>query len=174
MVKISIDKRFKFRFSVVLTAVSFVLIGVGFYQLSKIAITVKKSKVKVAEINRDLVLLDRIVEDRKQYGGDISKIKFTLPSEYYEVSFFSQQLERLAQNNNLILNIKIEQNKKEEKEPFDSIAYAVNLSGSYSNVSEFLSQLAKLPYHTSVDLVKMNLEEGELATDVKFRLFVEK
>jgi len=144
------------------------------YLLSKIANTVKMSKVKVAEINRDIALLDKIVEDRNQYSGDIKKVKFSFPASYDEVSFFTQQLERLAQSGGITLAISIDPGKKEEKEKYSSIMYSMKISGVYTQVSEFLTQIAKLPYHTSVDFLKMGAEGGSLVTNVKFRLFVEK
>ena len=174
MVKISIDSKLKFRLIILLTAVSFIAVGVGMLILSKTANTVKRSKVKVTEINRDIALLDKIIEDRKQYSGDIRKVKYSFPASYDEVSFFTQQLERLAQGNGLTILISIEQNKKEEKERYDSIMYSMKINGSYSAVSEFMTQIAKLPYHTSVDLVKMNTDSSGLVTNIKFRLFVEK
>lgn len=174
MVKISIDTKLKFRLIILLTAVSFIAVGVGMFFLSKTANTVKRSKIKVTEINRDIALLDKIIEDRKQYSGDIRKVEYSFPASYDEVSFFTQQIERLALGNGLTLAISIDQNKKEEKEQYDSILYSMRINGSYSAVAEFMTQIAKLPYHTSVDTLKINTEGGSLVASVKFRLFVEK
>jgi len=174
MVKISIDSKLKFRLIILSAIVSFIAVGVGMMFLSKIANTVKESKVKVAEINRDISLLDKIVEDRKQYGGDIKKVENSFPASYDEVSFFTEQLERLAQSGGITLQISIDKSKMEEKEQYASILYSFRISGGYTQTSEFLTQIAKLPYHTSVDVLKMGVESGSLVTNVKFRLFVEK
>ena len=89
------------------------LAGVAFalYTLSGIVTTIKKSKVSIAEINRDIALLNRITQDQRTYSDSIEKVKRTLPSQYYEVSYFIKQLERLAQDNGLTIEVVLEPKK---------------------------------------------------------------
>ncbi len=164
----------KFKLILISFFASFFAIVFSFYFLHEIVIKVRDSKIKIAEVKRDTALLDKISQEKKQYSNDIQKITSTLPSEYYEVSFFTTQLEQLAQNNNLILEINIDKSKKEEKGSFSSIEYALDIEGSYPSISEFLSQISKLSYHTSIDQLKIFSEEGILTANVKFKLFVEK
>lgn len=164
----------KYKLIVISLLSSFIAIGFGLYFLNKVASDVRGSKIKIAEINRDVDLLEKITKEEKQYEVDIQKVKSTLPSEYYEVSFFTTQLERLAQNNNLALNININKDKKKEKDSYESVTYSLEINGKYSSVSDFLSQMSKLPYHTSVDRLEIESGEGGPVTEVIFRLFVEK
>jgi Tfp pilus assembly protein PilO len=170
----NINPKNKFNLMVASLFFSFVAIGLCLNLLNGIVEKVKVSKIKVAEINRDIALLDKISEEKKQHENNIQKITNTLPSEYYEVSFFTTQIERLARNNNLILEISIDKSKKEERETYDSIAYALEIKGSYPLVSQFLSQMSRLPYHTIVERMNISNEEGELTTQITFKLFVEK
>lgn len=174
MVKIILDPKLKFKLAVLSLIASFAAVVFGLYSVSKIADTVVKSKVKVAETERDIILLDKLVEERKLYAGEIRKVKSSLPGKYYEISFFVTQLERLAQNNSLGMEIDIDPDKKDEKGSYSSIIFSLKFTGDYNRVSDFLSQMSKLTYHTSVDNIKMDFEGGEIATLVKLRLFVEK
>ena len=115
-----------------------------------------------------------MVEERKLYAGEIRKVKSSLPGKYYEISFFVTQLERLAQNYSLGMDIDIDPDKKDEKESYSSILFSLKFTGDYNRVSDFLTQMSKLTYHTSVDSIKMDFEGGEIKTLVKLRLFVEK
>jgi len=174
MVKILLDPKLKFKLAVLSLMVSFTAVVFGLFSVSKIANTVVKSKIKVAETERDIVLLDKLVEERKLYAGEIRKVKSSLPGKYYEISFFVTQLERLAQNNSLGMDIDIDPDKKDEKESYSSILFSLKFTGDYNRVSDFLTQMSKLTYHTSVDSIKMDFEGGEIKTLVKLRLFVEK
>lgn len=153
---------------------SFVGIAVSLYFLKSIAIKVKESKVKVAEINRDISLLDKISQEKAQYANDIEKIKDTLPSEYYQISFFTTELERLAQENGASLEINIDPKKGEETDTISSIKYVLEMDGSYTSISNFLSQLSRLPYHTNLDQMNLARKEGEPVGKITFKLFVQK
>ena len=170
----NIKPQIKYKLILISFFTSFIAIAISLYFLKGIVADVKNSKTKVAEINRDISLLDKILLEKKQYANDIQIVKTTLPSQYYEVSYFTTQLERLAQNNNLALEVGIDKSKKEEKGSYSSITYALDIKGNYPSVSEFLKQMSKLPYHTSVNKIQiLNGEEG-LTTKVIFRLYVEK
>ena len=164
----------KFRLIVTLLLCTFAGIAFSLNYLRNIAGKVRESKIKVAEINRDISLLDKIALEKNQYTTDIQKVKNTLPFEYYQVSFFTTQLERLAQNNSLNLEIDIEDKKTEETTTIDSVSYALEAKGSYSSVSNFLSQISKLPFHTSLERMEVAQKEGELITKISFKLYVEK
>lgn len=153
---------------------SFIAIAISLNFLNDIVEKVKVSKVKVAEINRDIELIDKISKEKKQYEKDIQKITSTLPSEYYEISFFATQLEKIALTNGLTLDINIDKSKIEEKENYDSVTYVVNVKGSYPSVSEFLSQMSKLPYHTILERFNISIEEGKLTTIISFKIYVQK
>lgn len=174
MVKIVLAPNLKFKLAILSLLASLGAVFFGLYSISKIAVAISESKVKVAEISRDIELLDNLMEERKLYASEIRKVKSSLPAKYYEISYFITQLERLAQNNGLVMEISINKEKNEEKGSYASITFSLNLMGKRSSVSDFLSQLSKLRYHTSVDKLMVDIDGAEPVTEVEFRLFVEK
>ena len=146
----------------------------GLYYLHSLASNVQASKVKVAEAERDLALLDTARANLHQYASEISQLRHTLPSKYYEVAYFTSQLERLSNNYGLNIQISLDKNPREENQSYNSIAYSLNIEGNYSSVTTFLGQVYRLPFHTAIDSLNMSHEEGRLLTEIKFRLFLEK
>lgn len=157
-----------------LLVATFGLIIFGLSYLRNITANLRTSKTRIAEVERDITLLNQIQQDIKQYSQMINEVKSTLPSEYYEISFFTKQLEKLAENSNLTTQIAIDEEKKKEKDTYSSIGYSLNVTGNYISISDFLSQISKLPYHTSVDNLEISSgAEGTIAK-VKLRLFIQK
>ncbi len=132
------------------------------------------SQRSIAETERDINLIDKIKRDNMVYKNSIQLVEGTLPSNYFEVAFFSSEIERLARENTLDLKINIDQKTKEEKASYNSAVYSLETNGSYSAVTNFLTQMAKLPYHTSIDYLKITKEEGKTISNIKFRLFIQK
>ena len=174
MVKISVSEKMKIKFIIVFSVVSFVAMIWGLYSLSNVASIVLANKVRTAEVKRDVELLDRIFEDRKEYGDDIAKVKSSFPSSVYDVSFFAVQLEKLAESKEIVLTLKFDQKEKEEKALYDSITVSLDARGKYLNISEYLSEITKLPYHTEIAQMEINGKDGVTSAKVKLKLFTEK
>lgn len=170
----NVNSNNRFKLMTIALLLSFVGIAVCFNMLHLIVGKVKESKIKVDETKRDIALIDKIAQENKQYSAEIQKVKNTLPLEYYEVSFFTTQVEKLAQNNSLELETRIDKDKKEEGAEYDSIIYSLEMKGGYPSISLFLSQLSKLPYHTKVEKMGIAYEEGSLVSKINFKLFVQK
>ena len=164
----------KFNFILIFLVILFLIHFCSPSTINNVAGKVRESKIKVAEINRDISLLDKISHENSQYANDIQKVVNTLPSKYFQVSFFSAELERIAQNNSLTLTINIDKEKKEETETISSIEYALEVTGSYASISNFLSQMSKLPYHTSLEHTEISKKESEPMAKITFKLFVQK
>ncbi len=164
----------KLKFTTIALFTSFITIIIGLNILKGIVSKVKTSKLKVAEINRDISLIDKVNDDVKKYESEIKEIVNTLPHEYYELSFFNSQIENIAKENNLTLDIQADKEKKEEKELYDSIGYSISMTGKYLSFANFLSQMSKLPYHTKIDKINIFNEEGVLTAKINFRIFVQK
>lgn len=174
MVKTTINSQTKYKLVMVLLLTTFIAIIFCLYYLKGLAANLVTNRINIAETERDIVLLDKIIKEKSQYTSDINKVKNTLPSKYYEVAFITTQIEALAQRDNLAIQTSIDQKATEEKGSYSSITYSLILNGSFSSVSEFLSQVAKLPYHTSIDDLKMSVEGGGLVSDIKMRLYIQK
>jgi len=144
------------------------------YYLKDLATNINAARVNIAETQRDIALIDKVTNDMNLYMGDINKLKNTLPSRYFEVAFFTSQLETLAGRNNLSMQVDINEKAVEEKGMYSSISYSLELNGSFSSISEFLSQVAKLPYHTTVSNLNMSIKNGGLVGIVEIKLFIEK
>ena len=110
--------------------VSLFVIVVGLYFFHSITTDVNRSRIQIAEVENDISLLNQLQQDNRNYSKEINEIKSTLPLEYYEVSFFSAQLEKLAEENNLVIRILVDEDKEEEKSGYNSIMYSLELVGS--------------------------------------------
>ena len=97
-----------------------------------------------------------------------------MPTRYSEVAFFTSQMERLAENNAVSILTTIDKDQTQERQPFNSIVYSIEAQGNYPNTAEFLTQMSRLPYHTVVDSLRIESDDGGLTTNIRFRLFVEK
>ena len=162
------------KLAVFLLVSTFVLIIYGFYHLKGTVENVRAGKIKIAEVQRDLDLITRARIDRDQYTSDILRIRSTLPTRYSEVAFFTSQMERLAENNAVSILTTIDKDQTQERQPFNSIVYSIEAQGNYPNTAEFLTQMSRLPYHTVVDSLRIESDDGGLTTNIRFRLFVEK
>jgi Tfp pilus assembly protein PilO len=174
MVEVKANLKLNFLTRAVVLIVTFALVLYAGNRLNKETKLISTQKQTLAGLNHDLEMLDKILSDRQNYEADILTIKNSLPSSYYEVSFFTSQIERLAQVNGLQLETTIDPNVKEEKGGFSSLKFTLNTKGGYQSYSRFLSALTNLPYHTKIDSIKVAKQEGILAQVTIFRLFVNK
>jgi Tfp pilus assembly protein PilO len=174
MVKISSNLKLNLLGRIVVLIASFTLVIYAGNRLNTETKLISSQKQTLAGLNHDLEMLDKVLSDRQNYESDIITIKNSLPSSYYEISFFTSQIERLAQINALQLETTIDPNVKEEKGGYSSLKFTINTKGAYQSYSNFLSAIANLPYHTIVDSIKVTKQEGALAQVTIFRLFVNK
>ena len=148
----------------------FVFILIFGFLLNKERKIVISNKVRLAEVKRDLIYLDKIVVEESENREKIETISQTLPSNYAEVAFFAGALEKIGANQNL--EIKINKTAKEEKSGLYSLKFSLKTSGSYNSLVETLSLLANFPYHTKFDSIEMQKTEGTISSLTTFRLLM--
>ncbi len=174
MVKIVLSEKLKFKIVALISLVSFLAVVYGLFALARISDTVRTAKKKVAETQRDVAVLDGIVKDMSTYDADIKRIGSSFPSSVYDISYFAGQLERLASVNNLDLAIKFSREKTQEKLPYDSISMLLTIDGKYSDLSKFLSDISKLPYHTQIIRLDVEGENEVVSGKVNMKIFIKK
>jgi len=128
------------------------------------------TKSKVAQLEYDIELLDKIIKDRDENEDKINNLKAFLPSTYKEVAFFTRNLEEIAKEEGESLEVTIDKVAKDEGS-VSSLQFSVTTSGDYQSIKNTLSLLANLPYHTSVDSLRIDSDNGSVVILTNFRLF---
>lgn len=129
-------------------------------------------RVELAQLQRDLELLDKVLVDQRSNEEKIKAVSRTLPVAFEEVAFFISQIERISRENGQKLETKIEEVATPEQNDLLSLGISLKTSGAYSSFSRMLTDLAHLPYHTRVDSLKVEEAEGEISTLVNLRLYL--
>ncbi len=130
-----------------------------------------QTRTNIANLNNDLAKLDKIVEDEKKNENAVKEIMATLPSSYSDVSKFAQTLEKAAKDSGSSIEVSIDKETKKEK-ALSTLGFSVKTKGDYTSLKNTMALLSQLPYHTSVDSLKVDTEGGELTTLVHFKLFM--
>lgn len=152
---------------------TFLLLIFSCVKVHQIKQKVEATKIRLANLERDISNLDEIIQNKEKYEPRINKLYQSLPSSYNQVAFFARELEKIALSQGENLEIKIDDTRKSEGN-MSSLAFTVKIQGGYQSVKNTLSLLANLPYHTSIDSLKTDNTEGNLTTIVNFRLFMKK
>lgn len=151
----------------------FIFLVISGSWLNKEKKVVVNNKIRLAELNRDLNHLDKILVEEKENRQKIKTVSETLPSNYEEVAFFAEQVENTGKKKNQDLELKIDKVLKDEKDGLSSLKFDLKSSGTYSTFSEMLSQIAQFPYHTKFDSIKMQkIEGGGISTITTLRLLM--
>lgn len=143
----------------------------GYFLIQEKEIVVNERK-KLAQLEYDLILLDKVLVDQKKYQQEINAVTRTLPASLEEVSFFVSQIERLAAINSQIIETKIEETAAAEANSLSSLKFNLKTSGDYQGLAAMLTDLTFLPYHTQVDSLKIEKKESLIDSLTNFRLFL--
>ena len=130
-------------------------------------------KAQLQKLTADLTNLDQILLDEKSYAGMIQSVTATLPKEYSDVAGAISAIEATAKTNNLPTDLAIDENPKPEAGDLKSLTIAIKTSGSYVDISKFVSGIATLPYHTRVDALAFDGAGGKVTATVTIRLFMQ-
>jgi len=130
-------------------------------------------KVTLAQLKADLKRLDAILADKKQYAEVIQKVSQTLPREYREVAFAVSTLEQIAREHNQTLDLNIDEQAKPDPAGPRSITLVLRTSSSYNDLQLFLTSLARLPYHTRVDLLQTDETGSKISSMITLRLYLQ-
>ena len=130
-------------------------------------------KAQLQKLTGDLTNLDQILSDEKSYAAVIQKVTVTLPKEYSDVATAIAAIELTAKTNNLTTEMSIDEKSKPETGDLKSLTMAVKTSGSYPDISNFVSGLSTLPYHTRVDALAFDEAGGKVTVTITIRLFMQ-
>lgn len=130
-------------------------------------------KAQLQKLTSDLTNLDTILSDEKSYGQLMERVTSTLPKEYSDVATAVSAIELTAKTNNLTTDLAIDEKPKPETGDLKSLTIAIKTSGSYGDISKFVSGVATLPYHTRVDALAFDEAGGKVTATVTIRLFMQ-
>ena len=134
--------------------------------------TIIAKKTELAQLQQDLKLLDKILVDKSKFEEKIYLVRKTLPTTFEELSFFISQVEMINSFSGQKLEIKIDEAAKPEQNDLSSLSISLKATGSYFDLSQMLSSLAHLPYHTRIGSLKIEKTENNLSGLINFRLFL--
>lgn len=130
-------------------------------------------KAQLQKLTDDLAHLDMILSDEKAYAGEMGRVIATVPREYSDVATAVSAIELTAKTNNLSTDLAIDEKSKPETGDLKSLTIAIKTSGSYADISKFVSGIAKLPYHTRVDALAFDAAGSKVTAIVTIRLFMQ-
>lgn len=119
----------------------------------------------------DLSLLDAIVPESKTYATAAATLRHSLPSGYAEVSAALTAIDGIARTNQISLDTQLGDAPVAEA-GIHSLIITMRTSGSYSNLRSFMSDLALIPYHTSVNSIALDSNSG-LTGIITVKLFIQ-
>jgi len=158
----------KLIFNIILSITVFIATLFVVYLVSLEKTQVFQKRAELLALNRDLGQLDQILVDRKKETPNVASIKQTIPQTYQQFSYALAQTERLAKNYDQNLTTEVKEQTTSEKNPQSSISLNQKTIGLYYNYTNFLSSLAKLPYHTSVNSLEISKEGDNISTSVNY------
>lgn len=160
-------------FSLALICMLIILsIPFAFKQLVNINSKVKTQNEQLQALEADLASLDKLLEDKESYSQKIDVILDTLPVSYREVAGYTVELEELTEEKNQILDTSIDRSTVSEESNLASLKYNIKTEGSFANFREFLSGLAYLPYHTKINSIKLEEENGTANTLTVYKVYM--
>ena len=128
-------------------------------------------KAELAALNRDLVLLDQVVEDQESEDANLKKALRTLPQTYEDVSVLAYKVEEIANTNNLNPELEFEKETAADKAGKTSLSFDITTKGGYQDYASFISSLNSLPYNTVVDSIIADNKEG-LSIVTTFKVYI--
>lgn len=137
----------------------------------KRAVLVEKAQLQ--KLTLDLSNLDKILSDEKVYAQALQSVTATLPKDYTDVAGAVAAIELTGKTNNLTTDLSIDAKSKPETGNLKSLTIAVKTSGSYSDISKFTGDLARLPYHTRVDALAFDETGGKVTATITIRLYMQ-
>ena len=142
-------------------------------RIYKVKDQVVESRNKVAVLDNDIDRLDKIIKVRDENENKFAALNNSLPRTYRDVAGFTVEVEKIAQDQAETLEVTIDKTAKNETN-FNSLKFSITTRGSFTSIKNTISQFADLPYHTSVDSLKVQSDAGGLVTLTNFRLLMQK
>lgn len=144
------------------------------YLIKQEAQVVMDKRNELTQLKTDLDYLDRILSSQKENEAKIKILNATLPANFQENARAIVQFERLAGTSNLTLETKIEENSLREPNNLSSIKVSLKTVGSFNSLTNYLSSIANLPYHTRFDTLKIETAGKDTVATTNLRLFLRK
>jgi Tfp pilus assembly protein PilO len=147
------------------------LLTTGYFISQQSRIIVQK-RTKLQELRRDVNRLDQAKADYDLHQNTILSVTSTVPSNYQEVAHAINQIELAASNSQQSLETTVTEAAQSESGGLSSVTLTLSTSGSFSGLSQMLTDIASLPYHTHVDSLQIDADGGSTTALINMRLFI--
>lgn len=159
--------------ALIAAAVSLLVVIFAMWGITGQKRVVLTQKAQLQKLTNDLANLDKILSDEKSFADAMQHVTATLPKDYNDVAAAVTAIELTAKTNNLNTDLAIDEKTKPEAGDLKSLTIAVKTSGIYGDLSKFVSDLSRLPYHTRIDALTFDEAGGKITATVTIRLFMQ-
>lgn len=157
---------------ILLAGVSFISVLASSSFLVKEKEKISAKRQGLAELQRELTLLDKILVDTRENEEKIKTAIKSLPSGFEEVALFMSAVETKAGEKNQEIEAQIDPNSKKEAGSVSSLKIILRSTGSFSLFNQFLTNLASLSYHTRMDTLNIESAPTGITAVSTFRLYL--
>ncbi|MFA5029251.1 MAG: type 4a pilus biogenesis protein PilO [Patescibacteria group bacterium] len=137
---------------IVLLAVAAFIIYPNFIEISKINQEITSERLKLEQKLNSGMNLRKIKTDLTEIKETINQLESVFVKKNHELEFFTQ-LENLASQNGLLINLNPDLDGKDLGDGIKQIPLQINLVGEYPQLLGFLRSVENLPYYYNLDLL---------------------
>jgi len=156
----------------IVALVTLVAVFVTAFSLHKQTLNLNQKRSELAHLQQDVVLLDKIATDQKARQASLDAITASVPSTYQEFAYVLEKIEQLASDAQQTIEIAPTEAATPEPDSLDTVTLTIKTSGSYSSLTQFLTNLTRLPYHTRLDSIQVDQDGNQVASLISIRLFI--
>jgi Tfp pilus assembly protein PilO len=172
MVKNFTSNKYKLFLALMLALLTTIVLVVFIRAATNLQEQITLKRIELANLYTELTALDKLIEDKEIYREEIKEITSSLPTTYAEVSYFTEEVERIATQSGMAVNTNLDKDAKDEKNGLASVGYSVESRGSYIGYSEMLNLMSNLPFHTRVDSLKIEGQGSNINSRFDFRFYI--
>lgn len=138
----------------ILLILLFVVIIPSLNKINEMGESIKQQKIDLEEKNAKGQSLKLINKNLKIITPKAKLLEQSFLVKGHEIEFVTN-LEQVANQNNIKININLGEVKKENT--YDSMVVKITASGSFNNAVHFLSDLETSPYYINIESIEMTV-----------------
>ena len=165
-------EKYKLGFLIAMIMVSFFGLILFIQRTSGVQKNINLQRYELASLRAEVEALDKVLTDKQTFEPKSSQVIKSLPADFQEVVYFVEEIEKAATLSAVPLELKIDREAKEESRQLESVGFSLTSRGSYVSLSQILSILSNLPFHTKVTAVKMEQDGGQVSSVFDFKVFI--
>jgi Tfp pilus assembly protein PilO len=133
----------------------------------------KANKTQLATLEEDARRLDSILNDVQKYRSSMTQISATIPQGYEQTARFMSQLETRAKESGVAIDqSQLETSTEKIMPEVQLLKVSQKVTGPYSSVLKYTAAIAKLPFHTSIDLLEITTANGVSGVNIVIKVYI--